>query len=59
MNRLTNYLIQNGIIEKEEKEIAISGIDSGFQNSLSSLGKFKGVFGEAVYSDEYKKMIDI
>ena len=55
MNRLTNYLIQNGIITKEEKEIAISGIDGGFQNSLSSLGKFKGVLGDAVYSDEYKK----
>ena len=58
MNRLTNYLIQNGIITKEEKEIAISGIDGGFQNSLSSLGKFKGVFGDAVYSDEYKKMME-
>lgn len=58
MNRLTNYLIQNGIITKEEKEIAISGIDGGFQNSLSSLGKFKGVLGDAVYSDEYKKMME-
>lgn len=58
MTRLTNYLLQNGVISSEEKDSCISGIDGGFHNSLSSVGKFKGVFGDTVHSDEHRKMIE-
>lgn len=58
MTRLTNYLLQNGVISGEEKDSCISGIDGGFHNSLSSVGKFKGVFGDTVHTDEHRKMIE-
>lgn len=58
MTRLTNFLLRNGIISSDEKDSCISGIDGGFHNSLSSVGKFKGVFGDAVYTDEHRKMIE-
>lgn len=37
---------------------AISGIDKDFQNSLSSYGRFAGVFGNAMGSDDTKEMVE-
>ncbi|MDE7286027.1 MAG: type II CRISPR RNA-guided endonuclease Cas9, partial [Lachnospiraceae bacterium] len=57
LRQLETYLIVNGYIKKGETD-AISGIDGGFHSSLSSLGKFKGILGEAAQYDENRKMIE-
>lgn len=58
MLQLQKYLIKEGLVKPQDIESAISGIDGGFQNSLSSIGKFKGVFGEDVFLDKNQKMIE-
>ncbi|MBE5922074.1 MAG: type II CRISPR RNA-guided endonuclease Cas9 [Lachnospiraceae bacterium] len=57
LNRLMNYLVLNGYIKEGEKE-AVSGIDGGFKSSLTTVGKFYGLLGEEVYSDNNRKMIE-
>ena len=57
LKQLENHLIVNGYIKKGETDV-ISGIDDGFHSSLSSLGKFKGILGEAVCYDENRQMIE-
>ncbi|MCH5344270.1 MAG: type II CRISPR RNA-guided endonuclease Cas9 [Acetatifactor sp.] len=56
-SRLEGYLIANNLIKKGEENI-ISGIDGGFHNSLSSLGKFLGALGERALYDENQEMIE-
>lgn len=55
--QLHRYLVGRGVILHDEID-AITGIDEVFNNNLSSLNKFKGVFGDDVYNDEYKSMIE-
>lgn len=57
INQLVNFLIVNGYLDPNEAD-AISGIDGGFHSSLSSLGKFRAILGDAVFSDENRKMIE-
>lgn len=57
LSRLTNYLEINGCIKPGDKD-AISGIDGGFQSSLTTIGKFYGLYGDAVYTDEKQSMIE-
>lgn len=45
--KLREYLVADGIIGIDEED-AISGIDKDFNASLSSMGKFYGVFGERI-----------
>lgn len=52
---LAKYLINRGVIEAENQ---ISGIDIAINNSLSSYGKFKAVFGESMDTDTTKKMVE-
>lgn len=55
--QLVNYLFANGLIDTADSDL-ISGIDQDFKASLSSLGKFKGIFGDDVYRDSYRTMIE-
>lgn len=56
-NQLQKYLIACGQLEVGETD-AISGIDKDFQNSLSSYGRFIGVFGDAMLLDSTKEMVE-
>lgn len=58
LTALKRYLITNGIVSDADIDTAISGIDNGFQSSLSSLGKFLGVLGEEAFSDACRPMIE-
>ena len=55
--QLEKYLIGKGIIKAGEGE-RISGIDKDFKSSLSSYGKFKGVFGEKTDDKDTLEMIE-
>lgn len=57
LNHLKDFLYNHSIIASK-KDAVISGIDNGFNTSLTSVGKFRGVFGDAVFSDENQKMIE-
>lgn len=57
LKQLETFLRSKGILTKEDTG-AISGIDNGFNSSLSSHGKFLGVLGEAALYDENRKMIE-
>ncbi len=57
LTTLRDYLEKNNYIEKGESEV-ISGIDGGFKSSLTTVGKFYGIFGEEVHSDEKRKIIE-
>jgi CRISPR-associated endonuclease Csn1 len=56
INHLKNYFINSGLVEKDATDF-LSGVDlQGFKSSLSSLGKFLGVFGQDALRDDYMKM---
>lgn len=55
---LYGYLVRNGIVKKEDVESSVSGIDGGFKSSLTTVGKFYGIFGEEVFSDKNTKVIE-
>lgn len=55
--QLNQYLISCGVLEIGELD-EISGIDKDFKNSLSSYGKFAGVFGEDIKLDSTKEMVE-
>lgn len=57
LNSLKNYLYNNSIIASKE-DVLISGIDAGFQSSLSSVGKFYGVFGDELFTDKNQEMVE-
>lgn len=57
LQKLQKYLIAKGVITENEIDV-ISGIDGGFHSSLSSVGKFAGILGEAVHYDENREMIE-
>lgn len=58
LTELQGYLIRNGFVEKENVKNAISGIDGGFKSSLSTVGKFYGIFGDKVLLDENVKIME-
>ena len=53
--QLNNFLLGNGIISDEAQ---VSGIDIAINNSLSSYGKFKTIFGEDMDKDSTKHMVE-
>lgn len=61
LNALKNYLYNNSIIDSKE-DTTISGIDAeyngGFTASLTSVGKFLGVLGEELFTDENQAMVE-
>lgn len=61
LNTLKNYLYNNSIIDSKE-DTTISGIDAeyngGFTASLTSVGKFLGVLGEELFTDENQAMVE-
>ena len=57
LNTLKTYLYNNSIIASKE-DVVISGIDSGFNTSLTSVGKFKGILGDELFTDENQAMVE-
>ncbi|SFB70257.1 type II CRISPR RNA-guided endonuclease Cas9 [Butyrivibrio sp. YAB3001] len=57
--QLVNYLVANGLMNKEDSpDAVISGIDGDFKSSLSSINKFAPIFGaENVYGKD-RNMIE-
>lgn len=61
LNSLKSYLFNNSIITSKE-EVVITGIDAehnaGFSASLTSVGKFRGVLGDELFTDENQNMVE-
>lgn len=57
LKRLEDYLIANNLMTKGDKN-TISGIDGGFQSSLTSLGRFLGALGERAHYEENREMVE-
>lgn len=53
--QLAKFLYNKGIIEDETQ---ITGIDISINNSLSSYGKFKAIFGDSINEDSTKHMVE-
>lgn len=53
--QLVKYLFGKGVLAEESQ---LSGIDININNSLSSYGKFKAIFGEKMKEDGTKKMVE-
>ena len=53
--QLCNYLATRGLIESSEQ---VTGIDIAINNSLSTYGKFKAIFGEDIKLDHIQHMIE-
>ena len=53
--QLINFLLAKGAISDEAQ---VSGIDIAINNSLSSYGKFKSIFGETIEEDKTKHMVE-
>lgn len=54
-NQLCNYLAAKGLIQSSEQ---VTGIDININNSLSTYGKFKAIFGEDIKLDSVQHMIE-
>lgn len=54
---LKDYLYNNSIIASKE-DVVISGIDAGFSTSLTSIGKFRGILGDELFTDENQAMVE-
>lgn len=57
MKMLKDYIYNSSLIPSKE-DVVISGIDNGFNSSLSSVNKFYGILGDAVFADSSQKMIE-
>lgn len=57
LNALKAYLYNNSIITSKE-DVVISGIDSGFNTSLTSVGKFRAILGDDLFTDENQAMVE-
>lgn len=61
LNTLKSYLYNESIISSKD-DVVITGVDvehnKGFISSLSSVGKFKGVLGKEMFTDENQIMIE-
>lgn len=53
--QLEKFLMVKGVLESSEQ---LTGIDTAINNSLSSYGKFKAVFGDDIEKDTTKKMVE-
>lgn len=54
---LMKYLIGRGVIKAEDEE-QLTGLMDGLNNTLKSFAKFKAIFGDAIYEDSCKKMVE-
>ena len=54
---LMKYLVGRGVI-KAEDEAQLTGLMDGLNNTLKSFAKFKAIFGDAIYEDSCKKMVE-
>lgn len=54
---LKDYLYNNSVIPSKE-EVVITGIDDGFHASLTSVGKFRGVLGDELFTDANQSMVE-
>lgn len=57
LNQLKEFLYHHSIVASKE-ETVITGISDGFNSSLTSVGKFRGIFGDQVLTDHNRKMIE-
>ncbi|MGN0383630.1 MAG: type II CRISPR RNA-guided endonuclease Cas9 [Eubacterium sp.] len=57
LNTLKAYLYNNSIIASKD-DVVISGIDAGFNTSLTSVGKFRGILGDDLFTDENQAMVE-
>ncbi|MDE7089163.1 MAG: type II CRISPR RNA-guided endonuclease Cas9, partial [Prevotella sp.] len=57
LKRLESYLIANNLMLKGDENV-ISGLNGGFQSSLTSLGRFLGAVGERALYDENREMVE-
>ena len=53
--QIFKYLNNKGLVDDDSQ---ISGIDISINNSLSTYGKFKAVFGDYIQTDKCKKMVE-
>lgn len=53
--KLVDYFVGRGLIEVEQQ---LSGVDININNSLSSIGKFKEIFGDKIKEDKYKTIAE-
>lgn len=54
---LMKYLVGRGVIKAEDEE-QLTGLMDGLNNTLKSFAKFKAIFGDAIYEDSCKKMVE-
>lgn len=57
LNALKSYLYNNSIIASKD-DVVITGIDAGFNASLTSVGKFRGILGDDLFTDENQAMVE-
>lgn len=57
LKQLKDFLYNASVIPSKD-DVVITGIDNGFNTSLTSVGKFRGIFGDAVSADSNQKMIE-
>ncbi|XME01802.1 type II CRISPR RNA-guided endonuclease Cas9 [Lachnospiraceae bacterium C1.1] len=59
IRQLENYFKKKGFVEKDASDF-IGGIDTenGFKSSLSTYGKFHGVIGDVIETDDGKTMVE-
>lgn len=57
LRTLKDYLYNNSIIDSKEN-VVITGIDDGFHASLTSVGKFRGILGDELFTDENQSMVE-
>lgn len=55
--KLLNHLVAVGKLDSAD-DTAISGIDQDIKASLSTLGKFKGIFGDDALRDDHRDLIE-
>ena len=56
LDKLKSYLYNNSFIDS--KEVMITGIDGGFNSSLTSVGKFIGILGKDLFTDSNQAMVE-
>lgn len=56
-NKIVKYLIGQGVL-CEGNEDELTGLMDGINGTLSSFAKFRAVFGDAIYEDSCKKMVE-
>lgn len=57
LSTLKSYLYNNSIIASQN-DVKIDGIDDGFNVSLTSVGKFRGILGDDLFTDENRVMVE-